>query len=51
MTIFVGYWLYVVHDWLYIAKNGAKSVYITHFLGIYRTRTFIPEETERTGGY
>ena len=30
MTIFVGYWLHVVHNWLYIAKYGAKSDYITH---------------------
>ena len=30
MTIFVGYWLYVVHNWLYIAKYGAKSVNLTH---------------------
>ena len=30
MAIFVGFWLYVVHNWLYIAKYGAKSVYKTH---------------------
>ena len=30
MAIFVGYWLYVVHNWLYIAKYGAKIDFITH---------------------
>ena len=30
MAIFVGYWLYVVHNWSYVAKYGARSVYITH---------------------
>ena len=30
MTINDGYWVNVVHNWLYIAKYGAKSVYIAH---------------------
>ena len=29
MTIFLGYWLYVVRNWLYIAKYGAKIDFIT----------------------
>ena len=31
----------------YISLNMVQS----HTPGIYRTRSFIPEETERTGGY
>ena len=30
MTIIDGYWVNVVHNWLYIAKYGAKSVNLTH---------------------
>ena len=30
ITINDGYWVYVVHNWLYIAKYGAKSVNLTH---------------------
>ena len=30
ITINDGYWVNVVHNWLYIAKYGAKSVYKSH---------------------
>ena len=30
ITINDGYWVNVVHNWLYIAKYGAKSVNLTH---------------------
>ena len=30
MTIIDGYWVNVVHNWLYIAKYGAKIDFITH---------------------
>ena len=35
MTINDGYWVNMVHNWLYIAKYGAKSVNL-HTAGIYR---------------
>ena len=35
----------------YILLNMVQSQFTKHMPGKYRTRTFIPEERERTGGY
>ena len=35
----------------YILLNMVQRQFTKHMSGIYRTRTFIPEETERNGGY
>ena len=35
----------------YILRNMVQNQFTYHTAGIYRTRTFIPEERERTGGY
>jgi len=42
VTIIVGYWLYVVHNWLYIAKYGAKSVYKTD--GVSHGQAYLEQE-------
>ena len=36
---------------VYILLNMVQSQFSCYTSGIFRTRTFIPEETERTGGY